>query len=90
MLIILLLCYKLTLIDRTITQIYEMHLSLCNVKSIIMKCRVTCKSNSGGGIQMNRALGAKFFKFGMVVGMGMMVSKTIANKLWSISVGHLA
>ena len=45
---------------------------------------------SGGGIQMNRALGAKFFKFGMVVGMGMMVSKTIANKLWSISSGHLA
>ena len=24
---------------------------------------------------MNRALGAKFFKFGMVVGMGMLVSK---------------
>ena len=48
------------------------------------------RDNSGGGIQMNRALGAKFFKFGMVVGMGMMVSKTIANKLWSISGGHLA
>ena len=45
---------------------------------------------SGGEIQMNRALGAKFFKFGMVVGMGMVVSKTIANKLWSISGGHLA
>ena len=38
----------------------------------------------------NRALGAKFFKFGMVVGMGMKVSKTIANKLWPISGGHLA
>ena len=45
---------------------------------------------SGGGIQMDRALGAKFFKFGMVVGKGMMVSKTIANKLWPISGGHLA
>ena len=39
---------------------------------------------------MNRALGAKFFKFGMVVGMGMMVSKTIANKLWLIPGCHLA
>ena len=45
---------------------------------------------SGGGIQMNRALGAKFFIFGMVLGIGMIVSKTIANKLWSISGGHLA
>ena len=45
---------------------------------------------SGGGIQMDRALGAKFFKFGMVAGMGVRVSKTIANKLWSISGGHLA
>ena len=34
---------------------------------------------------MDRALGAKFFKFGMVAGMGIRVSKTIANKLWSIS-----
>ena len=39
---------------------------------------------------MDRALGAKFFKFGMVEGMGIRVSKTIANKLWSISGGHLA
>ena len=37
----------------------------------------------------NRALGAKFFKFGMVVGMGVKVSKTIANKLWSRPGGHL-
>ena len=39
---------------------------------------------------MNRALGAKFFKFGTVVGMGVKVSKTIANKSWSMSGGHLA
>ena len=45
---------------------------------------------SRGGIQMDRALGAKFFKYGMVAGMGIRVSKTIANKLWSISGGHLA
>ena len=38
---------------------------------------------------MNRALHAKFFKFGMVLGMGITVSKTIANKLWSISAGHM-
>ena len=30
---------------------------------------------------MNRPLGAKLFKFCMVVGMGMMVSKTIVNKV---------
>ena len=37
------------------------------------------KQDSGGGIQMNRALGAKFLKFGLVVGMGMVFSKTIAH-----------
>ena len=29
-------------------------------------------------------------KFGTVLGMGVKVSKTIANKLWSISIGHFA
>ena len=41
-------------------------------------------------IKSNRALGAKFFKFGTVLGIGIRVSKTIANKLWLISGGHLA
>ena len=41
-------------------------------------------------IKSDLALGAKFFKFGMVLGIGIRVSKTIANKLWSISGGHLA
>ena len=60
---------------------------LLEVLSRSSTCHV---NNSGGGIQMDRALGAKFFKFGMVAGMGIRVSKTIANKLWSISGGHLA
>ena len=41
-------------------------------------------------IKSDRALGAKFFKFGMVLGIGIRVSKTIANKMWSNSGGHLA
>ena len=64
---------------------FEFEMILCVAHGV-----VTVPLISGGGIQMDRALGAKFFKFGMVVGMGIRVSKTIANKLWSISGGHLA
>ena len=39
--------YKLTVIARTITQIFKTHVFLCNVKSIVMKCRVTFKSKVG-------------------------------------------
>ena len=43
------------------------------------------KSGSVGGIYSNiwniRALGDKFLKFGMVLGMGSVFSKSIANKM---------
>ena len=38
-------------------------------------------STSGEGIQNNRALGDKFLKFDMVLGMGIVFSKSIGNKM---------
>ena len=38
-------------------------------------------TTSGEGIQNNRALGDKFLKFGMMLGMGSVFSKFIANKM---------
>ena len=40
-----------------------------------------CCVSSGEGIHNNRALGDKFLKFCMVLGMGSVFSKSIANKM---------
>ena len=43
-------------------------------------------TTSGEGIQNNRTLGDKFLKFGMVLGMGGVFSKFIANKMGVTSI----
>ena len=56
-------------------------LNLIEVNGFIEEHHNSQFSTSGEGIQNNRALGDKFLKFDMVLGMGSVFSKSIANKM---------